>query len=498
MSQKIVVDTSGDSRARKRQGLTSLFGWVALSLVALPGEAQLSLESCRRPGISEQVQCGTLSVAENPDEVAGRSVNLKLVVVPALSPDPEPDPLFILAGGPGQAATDMIPMTTRMLAKVRKTRDLVYVDQRGTGESNGLACDIGDPLVLFLTGSLTGNPIEQCIDQLSEVADLTRYTTFHAMPDLDKVRQALGYERINLWGGSYGTRAALVYQHLYPEHTRALVLDGLAPFELRLPLHNAREAQRAWDMLLADCAADEACRKHYPDPGGRLDALLERLANGPILAVAPHPLSGEMLDLSLTREAVAGTVRAALYGSETAALLPMALEEATAGRFGPLLALGLKIARGTTQTMSLGMTMSVLCSEDFGRIDPAEVESSTADTFLGTTEFDSWRQACELWPKAELAEGFHELRGGSTPALLLSGDADPVVPPRWAEPVEALLSEAEHVVVPGTGHIVSGTGCVPSLIAEFLERGDATDLDTSCVERIRRPPFMIDYYGPRP
>lgn len=459
--------------------------------------AALELEPCFKGGLSEALRCGSLDARENPDDPDSRTISLEIAILLARSPDPAPDPLFILAGGPGQAATRMIPFAAHAFDAVREHRDLVFVDQRGTGKSNPLACELGTEAVFNDTERL-GEMLGACLRTLEQKADLRRYTTFHAMPDLDRVRAALGYQSINLWGGSYGTRAAMVYQALYPEHTRAVVLDGTAPFATRLPMFYARDAQRAFDRLLEDCAADPGCAARYVDLGTTFASLLERLERQPAELAVPHPRTGEPLEGTLDRAAFTGALRGILYSAERAGLVPFLVERAAAGDFAPLLAAALQMVDGTSATMSLGMTFAVLCSEDYPRIDRTEADAVAAGTFLGSEGLALWHTACALWPRAELPDGFEQLAPSKVPALLLSGDLDPVTPPTWGEATLELFPQGRHLVVPGTGHNTSHVGCVPRLIADFLDTADAASLDASCVEKVVRPPFVVGFQGVEP
>ena len=471
---------------------------TAPATLAAPGS--LDLAPCHVAGSQEALRCGTLDVPENPDDPASRTLSLAVVVAPARGPEPAPDPLFILAGGPGQAATDLVRLATLAFDGVRAERDLVFVDQRGTGSSNALVCDLEAVLGSSVFG---GSPdvsaaLEVCLETLETHADLGLYTTFHAMPDLDRVREALGYETINLWGGSYGTRAAMVYQELFPERTRSLVLDGSAPFETRLPMFYARDAQRAWDLLVADCAADTACRDRYGDLQASFETLLATLDDEPATVQIPDPRSGEPLDLTVRGGDLANALRAILYSSQRAALVPFLIERALAGDYAPWVATTTQMTAATAKTMSLGMTFSVLCSEDHPRIDPEAALKATEGTFLGTEVLEVWRDACTLWPKATLPPGFDQLSESAVPALILSGEADPVVPPEWGEETLARFENGRHLTVPGTGHNTSHVGCIPDLIAEFLDTTDARGLEASCVEDVERPPFTLGYAGPAP
>ena len=447
-----------------------------LALAAMP------LSPCHIEGFPEEVLCGTHRVFEDRAARSGRTIDLKVAVVPALRREADDDPLFILAGGPGQGATKYGPLIPMAFREVRKSRDIVLVDLRGTGGSNPLGCDLGDSLEL-LDGDLDAS---LCLQGLK--GDPRLYTTAPAVDDLDEVRAALGYPKINLWGGSYGTRAALVYAQRHPERVRSVVLDGAAPFEIALPLHNAWGAQRALDRLLADCAAERECRSAYPRLREELD---EVFANLPATASLRHPRTGKPLEMTVSRGGFASGLRGMLYTPAHASLVPWIIRSARQGDFAPFATLSLETAAWSTETMSLGLTLSVLCSEDVPRI--RDTESAVRGTFLGDFEIETWRRMCERWPRGPLP--VLEKRPVQAPALILSGDLDPVTPPRWGEVMKSHFSNALHVVVPGAGHNTSMTGCVPDLIARFV---DGERVDASCVRKIRRPPFVIDPSGTAP
>lgn len=447
--------------------------------------AALSLSPCHIEGFPEEVLCSSHRVFEDRAARTGRTIDLKVAVVPALRRESADDPLFVLAGGPGQGATEYGPLIPVAFREVRKTRDVVLVDLRGTGGSNPLACELGDALELLEDDAFDATA---CLRKLK--ADPRHYTTGPVMDDLDEVRAALGYEKINLWGGSYGTRAALVYARRHPDRVRTVVLDGAAPFEIALPLHNAWGAQRALDRLVADCAAERECRSAYPRLREELEEVFARL---PVRASLRHPRTGRPVEMTIGRGAFASGLRGMLYTPAHASLVPWVVHSARQGDFAPFATLTLETAAWSTDTMSLGLTLSVLCSEDVARIRDGETERAVRGTFLGDFEIETWRRMCASWPRGPLPEmDGPPLR---VPALILSGDLDPVTPPRWGEVMKNHFSNALHVVVPGAAHNTSMTGCVPDLIARFIGQ---QKLDASCVRKIRRPPFVIDPSGTAP
>lgn len=456
----------------------------------------LALSPCARDVGVAGAECGRLTVFEDRAAAAGRTLELKVVVLPALGREVQPDPLFLLAGGPGMPATVLADVAEAGMRRLRETRAIVLVDQRGTGELSPLQCDDvdADSMYYSFNAELPFDLLRDCLARFD--ADPRHYTTPVAMDDLDDVRAALGYDTINLWGGSYGTRAALSYLRRHGEHVRAVILDGVAPTALRMPVFLGEDAHGALLRMFADCEADADCHAAFPRVREHYTELLARLAATPEQARIPHPRTGELLEFDVGRDAVAFLLRAALYSAEATRLLPLVIERAHAGDYGPLLALSDPLHEATSQ-MNIPMLFSVLCAEDIGRVDDADRARMDADPFLGSAVIDSWGKVCDFWPRGQLPAGYHEPVVSDRPVLVLSGELDPVTPPRWGEAVAEALRNCLHVVVPGTAHGTSAYGCVPRLLARFLETASVDSLDAGCVDVLERPMFFQSFAGPR-
>jgi len=458
--------------------------------------AAASLQPCHLDGFSEEVLCGRHEVYENRRAASGRRIFLRFAVLPALSARAEPDPLFLLAGGPGQAATGLAVLAGGPFKRIRAHRDIVLVDQRGTGKSHPLDCVGGDDDLSRLTRTAMLEDPAGCLRGLD--ADVRFYTDFEAMEDLDEIRAALGYDRVNLWGGSYGTRAAQVYLRLHPDRVRSVILDGAAPFSVKFPLYTARNAQQSLDLLFDSCEADRDCRAAFPNFRAETHDLLASLERSPARALVRHPRTGQRREMEITRGGFASLLRGFLYVPAHRSLVPAMIHEAARGDFDPLLALGLSLAGWSFETMSLGMTFSILCSEDVPRIAREEIDTATRATFIGRAEIDSWTDLCAIWPRADLPADYDRPIRAQVPTLILSGALDPATPPSWGEEAARELPKARHVVVPKAAHNVSFSGCMPDLIADFVEAGFAEGLDTVCVDAISTPPFVTGFSGPKP
>jgi pimeloyl-ACP methyl ester carboxylesterase len=455
------------------------------------------LQPCTSAQGPTDAYCGTLSVYENRAAAAGRRIALNIVLLPAIGSDVRADPLVFLAGGPGQGAAQMATQVRDVFRRVLRTRDIVLVDQRGTGKSNPLDCRDESNTLAELT-----EPAEAALERLRAClqrfdADVRHYVTTIAMDDLNDVRAHLGYDRVNLYGGSYGTRAALVYLRRHGEHVRSMVLDGVSPTDMRIPLFAARDAQRALDRLLDDCEADAACRMAYPDLPSRIRTLLASLDASPRRVRIVHPRTGIAEHVQVEARVVASIIFGALYSPVTASMIPVLVARAEQNEFEPLFALGLA-GGDTTGNMSIGMQLSVLCSEDASRFSPEDISRETSASIFGPHLLSGQQQACRIWPKGDVDTSFYDPVTSDVPALILSGEIDPVTPPAWGEEVAKHLSNALHVSVPATGHGVIGTPCGARLIEQFLDAGSAKGLDTSCVDSLRRPPFFLTPAGPDP
>lgn len=446
-----------------------------------------------------EAQCGTLSVPENPAAPNGRAIALRIAWVPADDDGPtEPDPVFMLAGGPGQSATDTFPQVAPAFGEILKKRHVILVDQRGTGHSNPLQCkddDAQDGADGDDDAAQARRMAERCRDVLAKNADLRFYTTTDAVRDLDAVRAALGVAQIDLVGISYGTRVAQQYAMRYPQHARAIVLDSVAPNSLILGNEFARNLEQALDLQFGRCGKVPACAKSLGDPRSRLDALMAKLRSDPPIVRYRDAKTGEFHEDTLTPGEVAGLARLFAYSPLAASVLPLQLKEASEGRYETLMAMA-KMLRGTmSDQMAMGMQLSVICSEDAAgfRADP-----DATDTLLGNAFADELGAQCAAWPHGAMPADFHHPLTGNVPVLALEGEFDPVTPPRYGEEVVRHLSNARLLVARGQGHNVIGAGCMPKLVARFLDTRDARGLDAQCLSTLPYTPPFTSFNGWEP
>ncbi|WP_280153498.1 alpha/beta hydrolase [Piscinibacter sp. XHJ-5] len=466
----------------------------ALLAFAFCAQAKV-VEPCRVPGIKNEVLCGKLARPLDPAAPNGPQIDIHYVVVPALARNKHPDPVVMLAGGPGQSAIRIAPQVLPLFTRLNNRRDIVFVDQRGTGKSAPLDCDDlrHRPLADEADPQFQVTQLARCREQLQKLphGDLRFYTTTIAMQDLDAVRRQLGVPRVNLVGVSYGTRAALEYQRQFPAAVRRSVIDGVAPPDMVLPASFSTDGQAAFDALVAACRTEPVCATLRDDWTGLLASLPK-----PVTVI--HPLSGQPESFTLTRDMVLGAVRGPLYLPAAAAALPQAIHAAARGRYEPLAGLNSLLGGRKGMAISMGMHFSVVCAEDAPRLSQA-TDPPGAD--FGADFARLYQRICADWPRGAVADDFYRVPPAASPVLLLSGGVDPVTPPRHGERVaKALGARARHVVAPNAGHSVIGLGCMSDVLFRFVDAVDdheALAVDADCVTRVPRPPSYRPITLPR-
>lgn len=466
---------------------------AVLFLATLSGaQAQgIVLKPCHADGVKEELRCGTLPVPENYDIKGGRVLKLEVVVVPAAKTATKP-PVFYLSGGPGQAATTAARNVTQT-SEVRKNRDIVLLDLRGTGKGTRLDCDAGGsdahPEAYMEPLFHDGTAYAACAKKLSKTADLTQYTTVNAARDIEALRVALGYGKIDLYGGSYGTRQGIVFIHLFPKSVHAAIFSGLSPVSERGPLFHAQSAERAIEILFSQCAADAACHKAFPDPKADLDAVLATLGKQPAKVTLKHPVTGKPFIAALTASGFADSLRVMLYDEGMGRRVPLLLKKARAGDYGPFAEIALDHGRGMKLDLAIGLTLSVTCTEDVSRIRPEEVAAATKGSFIGDARVRGQMTACSVWPKGPMPKDYTTPFTSNVPVLLISGDLDPVTPPHFGVDAQKTFPNSVHVIVPGAH--VSDSPCVDAMMKTFFDHADAKHLDTSCAATSKLPPFVL-------
>lgn len=468
----------------------------ALALATAAGASELTLTPCRLPGLDEEARCGTFAVPENRALAGGRTLALPVAVVPATG-TASADPLVYVAGGPGDSSIRGAAGMAHAFASLRAGRDLLFVDTRGLGGDDRLFCaelaERGN-LQGFYDEFLPPERVRRCRERLAERFDLTQFTTRAGVEDLEAVRRALGYERLNLIGVSYGSRFVLDFLRRYPASVRTATLLGVDPPTEPGPLRFARFAQQALDATFADCAADAACGARFPDLAGDLARALARLARGPVPVSLADPSTGAAIPFEMNRAAFAQALRYMLYQPSTALLVPLAVHAAGGGDFTPVAETALTFFQFAAADFADGYYLSVTCGEDLPYIADAAIPAAVAGTFLGDFRIRQQRAACAAWVEMPRDPAFVTPVAAEVPVLLVSGGRDPVTPAHLAEEALRTLPNGRHLVLPDAGHDwagLVGADCPDRLVAEFVVAGAADGLDASCIAAMRRPPYLL-------
>ncbi|HEX5757017.1 MAG TPA: alpha/beta fold hydrolase [Arenimonas sp.] len=496
------------SRSPSRHRSVALLAASLVAALGSAGAAQASTRSWGALSFSEcalgpadaaipvRGYCAELAAPENPADPASRKISLRIGWLPARGAEPRPDPLVFFAGGPGQSATEGIANVGPAFARIREQRHILLVDQRGTGGSNPLHCSWPKDLDLARVDAGGATKLAQdCLAAIGERADPRFYATHHAVHDIEAVRQAIGAPLLNLYGGSYGTRAAQEYLRRYPQAVRSVILDAVVPPELALGGEHAENLDAALAAIFARCSGESACQQRYGELLPRQYALRDRLRAQPMTIRFTDPLNHQRLLERFGEGHLATVVRMFAYAPESSALLPLLLDEADAGRPEPMLAHARLLAKSLGGAIAMGMHLSVSCSEDADRLQPRDED---ARRLLGNQIIDLLKSQCAVWPHAPRPADFNAPISTDVPMLLLSGEFDPVTPPRYGEQVLAGKSRARHLVGKGQGHILINRGCMPRLAAQFLDQLDPAGLDASCLDVLGPTPFFLDFNGAAP
>jgi pimeloyl-ACP methyl ester carboxylesterase len=428
--------------------------------------------------------CGTVTMPEDPASPSGRTLDLRVAVIPASVGPPEPDPVFMLAGGPGGAAVDGLTWTALAFGGIHATRDIVLVDQRGTGGSNAMQLDPLRDVSELPAVDADAVAREWVTTQLGRFdADPAFYTTSIAMDDLDAVREALGYERINLWGGSYGATAAQYYIRQHGDRVRSVVLDGATLLEVPVFERMAPNSQAALDALFARCAADAACAGAYPDLARDFEATMASLERAPATVAAIDPATGEPGVISAV-DFTEG-VHSGLIDAQYSAVLPWFIDAAADGRWEEAVSTAQAIGGGNPLDEDMPLMSAIIrCSEAWARYDPAEVARVGAGSYyLEAQLVNANLQAtmCRSAPRGVVPADDAAPATSDVPVLFTVGSADPQDPPANIATAADRFPNSTVVIAEGHGHTVSHLGCLPSIVDAFVAAGSVDGLDTSCV-----------------
>jgi pimeloyl-ACP methyl ester carboxylesterase len=473
----------------------------ALCLTATSGMAlaeniesndSLILENCHIKGIKQQLQCGQLLVPENYSKVDGEKISVNVVVLPAIDSSNKNIPLMFLAGGPGQAAAELSAHIYTSFNEIRKTRDIILIDQRGTGESHPLQCEESLEINQYTSTpeDFSVEDIQQCIEQLS--GDLTQYNSENGIRDFEAVRAALGHEKINIYGGSYGTRAGLVYMRMFPKSINAVILDSVGPIEVPIGLFG-QSAARSFNLLLENCKNERSCQNAYPNLADEFKEVTEQLMQSPITVEIDHPTLGTKTDFVIDSDKFISTLQMQLYSMQTRALTPLIIHQAYLGNYKPLAGLISQSEGG--MGIYMAMHFNIVCNEDLPKISPAMKMADSENNFAKDMSLRIVEKVCAQWPQYRPSQNFYQTVTADIPTLIMSGHLDPVTPPSNGEKTLVNLPNSHHITSQNNAHIVASTPCGIDIVSEFLEKLTPNNLDESCLKDIPKTLFMSGLNG---
>jgi pimeloyl-ACP methyl ester carboxylesterase len=469
---------------------------IALGLLSFSIQSQgIELKECRIGAKSSpnkvKAECGTLSVAENRENPS-RMIDLNIAIVRTKSTSKKTDPVIMLAGGPGQSAIETYPEVHPAFQSIRKDRDIILVDQRGTGGSNKIACNFDETIAeqIQLDESVYFDELNKCIHKLD--ADTRFYTTTESIKDLEEVRKALKIEKWNLIGISYGTRKALTYIKLFPEVLRSVILDGVVPQQEPLALSHEKNLLNALSKQFAQCSAQPACAEAFGDVEKQMWDLIKKVEESSPMVRIQNPVTGEYDEMTLTKDYVAMALRLFSYSANSMNLIPLMIDQANKGQYETIASQALMIGSALQEGIS-NVEMSIICAEDapFYELQTAPENNLFGDKFLERTI-----KSCEIWPHLTENASFKDAVESDIPVLLLSGELDPVTPPEFAELAMKTLSNSQHLIAKGQGHNVFPQGCMPKIITQFFDDPE-TELDIECMQDFDYTPFFINMMGPK-
>lgn len=480
--------------------LTRLVAGLWLGIYAVPALA-LELRPCQLSGSQGypfvNADCGYLARPENPLETSGRSIELFVARLTATGANPGKQAFTIINGGPGASSVSLYVDLAEAFSGILGERDIVLVDQRGTGRSNALECPQLSQATQAYSRTAVQEATRSCLQTLT--ADPGFYSTTQAVADLDAVREALDYQALDIYGVSYGTRVALHYLRRHPDRVRSLIIDGVVPPGLALGVNVAENAQASLARTFDDCRNDTQCARAFGDIGGVFRQLVARLKQHPVALTVAHPVTGKRQPFELGYEHLAMTIRLLSYAPETIALIPLIIQQTSMGNYTPVASQAMRIMERLTADLAFGMHNSVVCTEDIPFVAPEQVDwQALEQTYLGADQVRALQDICELWPKSPMDDDLHQPLHTEIPVLVLSGERDPITPPAYGQRVADMLGNALHIVGNGQGHGLISRGCLPRLAADFVKKGDWQGLDISCVSRLDKSPFFLDLLGPSP
>lgn len=474
---------------------------ISLEPAAAAGPAGLGLhlKPCTQGKKRAAARCGTFGVYENRAAHSGRIIELNVVVLPAKHPTHRA--IATIAGGPGQAATEFAPWVAdggwAWVAALRDRYDVLFMDDRGMGRSNPFPCDFapfGDPASYF-KWLFPPKLVAACRAKAASTHDFTQYHTSASVDDLNDLRAALGYEKIVLNGGSYGTFFSLVYMRRHPGSVESAVLDGVSPPGFQAVPGEPLGAQRALDDLFAKCAQDASCVKHFPHFKEHFSALMRRFDAGSIAVPVQNPKTKRVVTADLSKEVFVDQLRHVLYDPTGASYVPYVVERAYNRDYAPLGRMMNLMILGFASDINDGAFLSYSCADWMPFVTSAELAQARSGTFAGDIRYRAQQQACRQWHVPVMPASFNLPVRSDAPVLMILGSDDPATPAKYGQAGLRYLPNARAVLVKGGGH-GADTPCTDKAVVAFVRARSASGLNlNACTSTFKLPAFATSMKG---
>lgn len=466
--------------------MARLLLYLGIAFLAIPQARAATAVDCKLPDLTRAARCGVVSVPENPDRPNGGQLTIHYAIVSASSATPRSDPIAVLMGGPGEDAISSAAFFADQFKALLDDRDLLLVDQRLTGQSAPTRCHLysSDTPADNLRDFFPPAAVERCKNLLMQETDLTRYTFPYLSNDLERVRVALGYEQLNLFAASYGTRAAQAFVRQYPKSVRTVYLGSPIPIDSNGPLHFAQTEQATLEKTFKRCELDPDCRRAFPHVRREFSALVARLDAGEVRV----PVPGSTQTVQLPRGRFVEWVRSRLYRPREAAVLPSIIHRAFEGDWTPAVQAMLNGSRAADDGISWGLFFSITCSEDIPFLSESDIVAKTRNTWQRDYRIRQQQAACQKWPRATLPEGYRKPVHSDVPTLLVTGNLDGGSPVWFTYRVAPGFTNHVTVVVRGQGH-TEWNDCVAGLFERLVRSGTVQGLGGQSCPAVAVPPF---------
>ncbi len=477
---------------------------LLLAPAALSAQAAIAAASCANPPAGFTTHCGYVKLPQDYDEPAGGSIAIYFIRIKAKVRPPKSDPLVYLVGGPGSSGSRLMQTSFRKyLGAFADERDIIIIDQRGTGESAPrLYCDeVWERLAEILQShhaehaELMLDVLRACHQRLKRAG--VNFETYHSQNnarDIVNVLRALGYEQWNLVGVSYGSRLALAMMREYPESIRSVILDSVYPPQADIFLDAYYHGERALKVMFDACARNEGCRARYPDLETVFLSLYERLNQAPAIATYSPP-KYQTLEIEISGYRLYDWVFSWLYEVNSIQRIPELLYDLDRGFTHNAVRLGVAYEANMT-TLSLGMHYTVQCQEEY--------DSALNRDYYGILEahphlggylrypvegLATLSRLCGLWQAQPRPLSVNDPVVSDVPALLLSGNYDPITPPVYADIAGETLTTAYNFVFPHVGHgVLRSDRCAVDIAVAFIN-APLREPESSCIAET--PPIVF-------